>query len=93
MQQQHYEVITMPGYPSQPTLWTLMLRHGIQLLDLAKASHQDPLILWCMLVDHPVRAEQAIQVLGTLNEIFGTNYGLKSIALNLGADRGQEERY
>lgn len=67
----------------KPNLFLLMLQHHFQLLDLARASQQHPFVLWDMILGHPVRSEQAVQVVGALNELCGTAYALVQMEVNV----------
>jgi hypothetical protein len=74
---------TVPLSNQRPNLFLLMLKHHFQLLDLARASRQHPFVLWDMILGHPVKSEQAVQVVGTLNELCGTTYALVQMEVNV----------
>lgn len=67
--------------PPKWNLYTLMLRHGVQILDLARESQQHPLVVWGMLTGHPVKINQAIQVIQALNALRQTDYTCKNLVM------------
>ncbi len=67
--------------PLKQNLFTLMVRHRVLLLDLARESKQHPLVIWGMITGHPVKINQAIQVIQALNALRQTDYTCNNLVL------------
>jgi hypothetical protein len=76
------------GVPLKQNLFTLMIRHGVLLLDLARESQQHPLVIWGIITGHPVKRNEAIQVIQALNALRQTDYTCENLVLVV-----EEENY
>ncbi|QBD75306.1 hypothetical protein EPA93_04550 [Ktedonosporobacter rubrisoli] len=61
--------------------------HNVSLLALARESNRHPLLIWALLLGHPLSLDDACIILCAFNELASSDYTLSQLAIALSEKR------